>query len=1245
MHVRPLPALALALALSLLPGCAWFVAGGVAAVIALASPSAEEENAPAVVITTPVRLTASPSAILYSLLDADGDPCAVAVEYAVGSGAFRPATPGPGGDGTSGLASSGGGTPHLFSWDWSGDPDLTPPETDGVTIRVTATDATGRRGSAASPGHSIGNAPPVVAAVVLPSVPVTGTATVRYTLLDAWADEAEIRVEFRCASTGNLWRTATPDDPIALTNLTTSLAGDPHLFPWDSDAPADLQGQDDTVEIRISASDDGGSTWGAWVSSAAFTPPTVEVLNDTGPAAAIGDVRALQSGMIHLPYAVTDAEGDEVSLAAEFRLHGAAHWRPATAGPGTTPLRFPASSSGTAGAFVWDTVLDGVRNGDATFRLTPSQGNVAGTAATRDFVIGNVSPAAWSSLRALPAKRGGHVCAALGNRIYAIGGFENGAESSAVHAYDPGNDTWVAGTPLPSTRTSAACAAARGRIYVMGGWYGGVQNTTLAYDPVQNAWSSKAVLPGPVCSTGAAVVAETIYVPGGTVDGSNNTNNLYAYDPAADAWSTLTSMPTVRRSAGVQAAGGRIYVMGGIPGNSPPGLTRVERYDPASNTWNDPLGNPVADLPTGDWAFASASSGGRIYAMSGQSAGTGSTVHEYDPFSNTWRGAPSLAPYRKDCCAVVLNGKMYAAGGYTSEYLDELQVLDFSFASWRAGLAGIPTARSAPGVAAAGGKVWVIGGWGGMASVSTVEAYDRWTNSWATGLAAAPTPRRSFPCVPVGRRIYALSGEFLSSVEAYDTVSDTWITGLRDIPTARAGAAGAEIGGRIYVAGTVGVNQRRLEAYDVAADTWITGLPDMPRDRSFHACAAFGGRLYALGGDGEGTFDLPVDVYDPATNTWSSGARMPTGRRNLCCAIVDSLIYAIGGGTDVIHDMNVVEAYDPASDTWFTTGVMPSWRENLACAVVRGRIYALAGSYSSLLTTNEEYQTTRQMANFTGIANLSAGVSEAALAASGNRVFRFGGRTQTSAATAGVEALLAVEDVPATGPFERNPAWTAVAPMPTARRGVAAAEAGGIVYACGGFDAAGAASAAFESYDPAANTWTARAAMPTARGALGFARIGSKLYAVGGDANGDATAGGNTGAVESYDPATATWTTGIAAMPTARSRFAFAADPEGRIHAFGGESDGTPFLATVERFDTVLGSWATLASMPVALRRSLALFERDEFKVLGGEYLHASLGATCTDRVWILVRSANLWSESEARLPAPARDLCGCVAS
>src|SRR5207302_9205483 len=111
--------------------------------------------------------------------------------------------------------------------------------------------------------------------------------------------------------------------------------------------------------------------------------------------------------------------------------------------------------------------------------------------------------------------------------------------------------------------------------------------------------------------------------------------------------------------------------------------------------------------------------------------------------------------------------------------------------------------------------------------------------------------------------------------------------------------------------------------------------------------------------------------------------------------------------------------------------------------------------------------------------------------------------------------------------------WSTVAPMTTARSGLAgAATSIGNVYAFGGFDGSNYLNTA-EVYRAFTNTWSPIANMSIARyGAAAAAGLDGRIYVIGGlgvDNNSGFSGALNT--VEAYSPFSNTWTT-VASMAT-----------------------------------------------------------------------------------------------------------------
>jgi hypothetical protein len=109
-----------------------------------------------------------------------------------------------------------------------------------------------------------------------------------------------------------------------------------------------------------------------------------------------------------------------------------------------------------------------------------------------------------------------------------------------------------------------------------------------------------------------------------------------------------------------------------------------------------------------------------------------------------------------------------------------------------------------------------------------------------------------------------------------------------------------------------------------------------------------------------------VEEYDPATDTWTRKADMPTAREALSTSVVNGKIYAIGGVTTSGSYLSTVEEYDPATDIWTRKADMPTAREAPSTSMVNGRIYAIGGWVSRAISTVEEYDPNPLVVDFNG---------------------------------------------------------------------------------------------------------------------------------------------------------------------------------------------------------------------------------------------------------------------------------------
>lgn len=253
--------------------------------------------------------------------------------------------------------------------------------------------------------------------------------------------------------------------------------------------------------------------------------------------------------------------------------------------------------------------------------------------------------------------------------------------------------------------------------------------------------------------------------------------------------------------------------------------------------------------------------------------------------------------------------------------------------------------------------------------LSTTSAAD--ANPWTTK-APMPTARNSPMTGVINGLLYVVGGytgatqtTYFRVLEVYNPATNTW-TAKTPMPSARVEAAAGVIDGKLYVAGgaiQVGSNVQTtniLEVYDPATDTWSSKVP-MPTGREALAGAVIDGKLYVVGGSPSRAFAPTniLEVYDPATDTWSVKAPMPTSRGYHKVKAINGKLYAIGGrDLNGIALLNNLEVYDPVTNTWETKSPMPTRRDIFGSGVINGRLYAVGGEPNSNPTqtsANESY--------------------------------------------------------------------------------------------------------------------------------------------------------------------------------------------------------------------------------------------------------------------------------------------------
>jgi N-acetylneuraminic acid mutarotase len=264
-----------------------------------------------------------------------------------------------------------------------------------------------------------------------------------------------------------------------------------------------------------------------------------------------------------------------------------------------------------------------------------------------------------------------------------------------------------------------------------------------------------------------------------------------------------------------------------------------------------------APLPQARSEVAAAVLGKEIAIVGGFDANGGSSarVDLYSPAADTWRRLPDLPVAVNHAAAAAAGGRLYVAGGYSGGLVGTLgRAFVFERGGWHE-LPRLPAARAAAGAAIVGGRLYVAGGRGPNGLAQRMLMFDIARRRWSS--VPGPTPREHLAVTAAGGRIYVVGGRRagydtnLALFESYSPLTGRWRR-LPRLPSARGGTGAASAAGMIVSVGgeapegTIGT----VYGFDLARGRWRR-LPDLPTPRHGLGVAAVGKTVYVIGGGTE----------------------------------------------------------------------------------------------------------------------------------------------------------------------------------------------------------------------------------------------------------------------------------------------------------------------------------------------------------------------------------------------------------
>ncbi len=274
-------------------------------------------------------------------------------------------------------------------------------------------------------------------------------------------------------------------------------------------------------------------------------------------------------------------------------------------------------------------------------------------------------------------------------------------------------------------------------------------------------WSAIDGLEMPRDDFGSAVVGTDIWVMGGMTGArGNRLVSIEVLDTATGSWDTSeVEMPVGVASFEVVSRGPLIYGFGGFDASSE-ATDFAAVLDTRTGTWRD-----LPPLPTPRYAHTVTRFGGQIYVIGGRDAdGEVSQVDAFDLTTERWDTLARPMPRARDSHKTVATPVGLVVAGGQREYDDSelVDLFDPATGRWRS-LPDLPEKMSRPGLAYAGGNLWI------MLHESAYVARGPVPTAWEEGNALTLS-RHGMGVIVLDGFIYSIAGCALNPLRDVRTV-------------------------------------------------------------------------------------------------------------------------------------------------------------------------------------------------------------------------------------------------------------------------------------------------------------------------------------------------------------------------------------------------------------------------------------------------------------------------------------------
>jgi uncharacterized protein (TIGR03437 family) len=534
-----------------------------------------------------------------------------------------------------------------------------------------------------------------------------------------------------------------------------------------------------------------------------------------------------------------------------------------------------------------------------------------------------------------------------------------------------------------------ATLSQNGKVLVAGGRNGGtVFNTAEVYDPLTGAWTAAGSMVIPRYGHSAVLLRSGQVLAIGGQNSSGFLNTVEIYDPIANAWRGAASMTAARfHSTATLLNNGQVLVAGGQ--NATGSLRSAELYDPGRNTWTrlDQPNNPAGNLTEARAEHTATLLGdGRVLVAGGvNGANILRSAEVYEPNLNRWRRVGALSvPRRLHTATLLPDRSVLVVGGANG--LNSAETYNVMTGAWTS-VGALANGRSShTATLLPNGRVLVVGGKNAAGNpLNSAEVYNYVAKTWSNAPLPPPFPStqpftlnearsdHTATMLPNGQVLIAgglgNDNAVLNSAELYEYAAGSWSltknasTGATtQMIAARAGHTATLLtDGKVLVVGGVRANSpliatNTVELYDPATGTWSTTSP-LNNPRFNHTATLLpNGKVLVVGGLTE-QGATSAELYDPATGNWTNTPAPGVARYYHTATLLPNRSVLVVGGVGFGGvRTNSVQLYDPnggVNGSWSTAPTLPAPRSNHSATLLpNGTVFIFGGLASNTTAYN-----------------------------------------------------------------------------------------------------------------------------------------------------------------------------------------------------------------------------------------------------------------------------------------------------